>query len=315
MAEKKYLRLKHFEVEVSNVLFLGQAPYLDLGSPFNASDPLQKKVLLNEGVMIEVRPVEKGQSSKESFLIIEPHPDDFALSCSGFALSKLQEGASLSLLNLFSGSSLSTFPWNQKVQITEEEYEALRLYESRTAAEYLDIPFKSYKLPLGLKRGHRTPFEKLREKDWNTVDRLAGNLTMELKDGFSAVVAPCGIQDHVDHVVALEAVRFMKIVRQEAGSSLSLFLYEDMPYAENRVAYQKRMRELNQRFHLKPVYIPVGEHLEIMADLASVYRSQFDDVTRAQRLALMQDHARTVAAEARSEGVKFQDEFAQRIFE
>jgi len=302
MANENFIRLKHFDLMREGMFFLGQHLYLEI--PPNHS--LSRDVLLDEGILIQRREVQRGQDSGECLLVLEPHPDDFALSCSGFVLDRLGKGDNMTLLNIFSKSPLSTFPWSSRVSITEEEYESLRLYESRTVADYLGVGFRSLRLPLGLKRGHKTPFGSLTERDRQVYGLLCDEIPAH-----SSCIAPLGIQHHVDHLVAYEVALRIKKSFPDVG----FFLYEDLPYAKNRVAYQRRFEEVSTQVSLRPLYTPVGNLLEIMADLASVYRSQFDDINRNQMLALVQDYARTVAQEGRMEGHVGDEEFAQRVFE
>tara|TARA_Y100000310_G_C20685873_1_gene818953 strand:+ start:2530 stop:3468 length:939 start_codon:yes stop_codon:yes gene_type:complete len=301
--------LKHFELREESAFFLGQEKYVSFDTKINHLNPLHKKVLIDEGIIIQKRSFQKRQYSKEKYLVLESHPDDFALSCAGFMLDEFENGARMTLLNIFSRGSLSTFPWNSRVNITEAEYEDLRLYESRTVAEYLGVEFRSQRRVLGLKRGHKTPFESLTERDSEVIEELAESLETEIR-GHSSMLVPLGIQNHVDHLVVYEAALRCK----KRNPSLRTLFYEDLPYARNRIAHRSRMDKVADQIDLKPIYVDVGAFIDIMADLASIYRSQFDDVNRIQRLALVQEYARTIAEEGKFDNQNRECEFAQRIF-
>ena len=85
--------LDHFEFRKNQILFLGQSVYLDFGLAIDTSNPLHKKILYDEGVIIQRRSIERDSLSQERFLVVEPHPYDFALYCSGFIIDQLSRGA------------------------------------------------------------------------------------------------------------------------------------------------------------------------------------------------------------------------------
>src|SRR3989344_3324035 len=308
----EFIHLPHFRINDSQILFLAKYVYLDFATKIEIDYPLHKKVLLDEGILIEKRKIEKGEDG-EKILILEPHPDDIALSCGGYVLTSLKKGASIKVINLFSRSPLSTFPWRELVSISEEEYESLRLQESFIAIkQYLGLSFKSFKLPLALKRSHLSPFEQLEESDKTLEDYLYGAITEELgMDNYSTLVAPLSVQNHIDHVLSYNVA---KKIKQE-NKNIKLVLYEDMPYSRNQLAFSKKMDELKTQANFQANYILIRDFVDYIADLISIYRSQFDDINRTQMLAIIKEDARKIASEGKSSGEDIENEFYQRVLE
>jgi len=108
--------------------------YLSLkGAQLNSD--LMNQILFNEGILIQKRIIKKNPEIREKILVIEPHPDDFALSASGYVLNAMSGGASVTVLNIFSKTSVTKFPWHEKITISNKQYEKLRIQESLIAVE------------------------------------------------------------------------------------------------------------------------------------------------------------------------------------
>lgn len=313
MKIENIIQLPHFRITGKKVLFLGQHTFLEFQKNINSKDSFDKKRLIEEGVLIQKRTIERNNFSRRNILILEPHPDDFALSCSGYALDCIKDGDKIKALNLFSKSPLSTFPWQSLVSITEEEYENLRLEESSlTMEEYLGVEFDSLRLPLALRRGHKDPFGHLDGKDLILENMLYEKIMRELMlYEHSVLLAPLAIQGHIDHLITCDTA--LKIKKEKPN--MELFLYEDMPYARNRLAYQQRLGEIKSQVTISPIYVCVSNFVEIMADLASIYKSQFDDINRTQRLAIVKEDTRNTATEGRFYHGFQQSDFAQRVWQ
>ncbi|MBI4980307.1 PIG-L family deacetylase [Candidatus Woesearchaeota archaeon] len=307
------IRLPHFTIGPNEVLFLNQYPYLKSNRTLNIEDHLDRKMLIDEGILIQKRKIEKGSPCGKKILVLEPHPDDFALSCSGSVLSKLKEGVDIEIMTLFTQFSLSTFPWRSLITISDSEYEKLRLTESRIAiSNYLDITSTSSYLPSALKRDHSTAFGELNLYDEKLIERCYPKIIEKAISGkYSAIFAPLAIQHHLDHTITF---KIAKMIKQEC-KDITLILYEDFPYARNKVAYAHRLNEVSSQMQVYPRYIYVDSSLEIMADIASIYRSQFDDINRSQMLALFREDTRSCTKEMKTSGFVVDGSHHQRVFE
>lgn len=264
-----------------------------------------RRYLLNEGVIVAAGPAPTFPQSGRSLLVIEPHPDDLALSAAGILLACFARADHISALTIFGAFSLATFPW-KGTRIEKAAYERLRMDESDTCFKlYLrGVRHRCLGMSSALLRGYASPFLPLRVQDKEAIDRIVDAVSAEAHD-CDAVVIPAAIGCHVDHGAVFEGA-----MRALAGRSRpAVLLYEDMPYAHDRKALASRMDSLRRNLRIEPVLLDVGMHLERMADMATIYRSQFDDVNREQRLALLREDCRAVASE---EGTAY--EFCQRYW-
>ncbi len=304
---EEIINLPYFEIKNDSIFYLGQYEYLSLKKS-SLSGKLKKKILADEGVVVHKKAIQNVNITKK-ILVVEPHPDDFALSASGYALEGLAEGASLSILNLFSRTSITNFPWFEKIVISETQYEELRLQESKIAIEeYLGSKFNSLKLSLASVRGNNRTFSKKHSED-ELVDQIALALIKKIStEKIDVVLCPMAIQGHIDHLVAFAAT--IKAYRQ-IKQKIDLIFYEDMPYARNKSVYAKRIKQLKLSMDLEKFYIPTEPYLETIADLIIIYRSQFDDIKRTQMLAIIKEDFRATANDYNSKNIK-KVEFAQR---
>ena len=304
------IKLPFFKIKNNSVFYLGNYRYLSLKGTRPGSQ-LRSKVLFDEGILILKKPIEKGKKIRERILVVEPHLDDFALSASGYALSALAKGASISVLNIFSKTSIKKFPWRRQADISEDRYEKLRIEESLIAVEgYLGEKFQSWGLAsLSLGENSET-FPKSYRQD-KLINNLAKRLAQEISAGkIDTVLCPMAVQGHIDHSVAFDAA--IKAFRS-SKRPFKLILYEDMPYARNKIAFFDRLKQIKKQVALEDFYIPTDEYLGIMADLIIIYRSQFDDVNRQQMLAIIKEDFRAAASGQRYGNIKT-TEFSQHYF-
>ena len=292
--------LKHFTLVGNEILFL-DTTYLKLDNSINLSNPFHKKLLFDEEII--------KKNSRKKVLIIEPHLDDCALSCTGYLIKSLKSGNKITLLNIFSKGKLNSFPW-KNINISEQKYENLRLYEAKTFCDYLEINFISFKLKQATKRNHDSPFSALNKIDQKLIYELSKKFS-KLIENYDIILYPGGVQEHIDHIVVYEAISLI----EKSHPEKKFIVYEEYPYASNKIAFQGRIKKISENKKIKPKYIPVRNNLEIMANLAIIYRSQFDDINNIQMLALFQDRCRAITQEGISQGLKLKGEFHQRIYE
>lgn len=322
----KKIWLPQFRILDKRILFLGQHPVLEFDREINQEDKLTEKILIDEGILIKKRwkldeknKKNKGKNNeckcnsagKKNILILEPHPDDFALSCSGYALEQIKNGSDIKIVNMFSKYSLSTFPWRKSVSISESVYERIRLKESYIAlTDYIGVKFESFRFPSALKRDHKTPFETMNDKDAILESRIQELVMKEiLSNKYTTIISPAGIQHHADHILAYNVA--LKIKKEQ--ENIELLLYEDYPYARNRPAYNERMNDIHGNLLISQLYTATDDLIEVMADLISIYRSQFDDLNRSQILAIVKEDGRNIAVEGKMQHYSMKGEFAQRV--
>ena len=77
----------------------------------------------------------------------------------------------------------------------------------------------------------------------------------------------------------------------------------------------KKMDELKTQANFQANYILIRDFVDYIADLISIYRSQFDDINRTQMLAIIKEDARKIASEGKSSGEDIENEFYQRVLE
>lgn len=305
-----YVRLPYFEQEQHTVTYLGHH-YADING-LDLESPVGYQWQFDEGIIVEPpRFIEISEGA--NLLIVEPHPDDFALSASGLVLSELAKGGSCDVVNIFSRGSVQNFPWHEQINISQDELEQLRIAESRFAVEsYLGQSFSSYRLPMASVRGNEETFGDQHyepELAKNIGERLLAHITETEPD---IVLVPAAIQGHKDHLIVFDAAMQ---AREETRGEQRFVLYEDYPYARNKVAYAARLAVIHEMTGLECFYIDVKPHIGHMTDLAIIYRSQFDDINRTQMLAILQQDTRATAAEATSERNLHTYEFLQRYWE
>lgn len=305
------LRLPYFTQDEHSIRYLGQYPYLELDG-LDLDSPNSERFLLSEGIYVRKPSFLTSQETTGITVGLEPHPDDTALSSSGYVMSSLEAGEACEIVNLFSRTAIERFPWQGKVIITEEQFEALRLQESRIAVkEFLGQRFTSLRLPLASKRGYREIFADKHE-DQGLVRRVGETLVNTIVElDAKTVLSPLAVQGHIDHLVTFDVGMFIK---RALGHRIELLLYEDYPYTRNKEAYSRRLQTVMAECQLQEEYVAVDAYLDRMADMAIIYRSQFDDINRDQMHALMREDLRATALEGRARGFSLEAECAQRYW-
>lgn len=303
------IRLPHFKITKSGkVLFLDQYQYLKFGK-LNPKDSFLNKIFNDEGIIIYSKKINKAPTIKpQKILVLEPHPDDFALSASSYVIKKITEGSNVTILNFFSKTSIEKFPWKDKIKITERLYEKLRLIESKIAIEkYLGERFESYRLPSATLRKNDATFLDYHQEN-DLVDTLTERVVAKIKkENFNTLLCPAAIQGHIDHLITFDVA---KKTFNVLGNKIELIFYEDMPYALNKTAYFERLELIKKLFDITPFFVSTENFLNIIADMIICYRSQFDDVNRSQMFALVKQNFRATATEWHNQDY----EFAQRFY-
>lgn len=305
------LHLPYFNQVDQSIRYLDQYEYADING-LEINSPSGERFLLAEGIYVGKPDFSDVPKSGRRAMVLEPHCDDLALSASGYAMEAICSGGTCDSMNIFSKTAVDRFPWSDKVHITEEEFEGLRLQESQLAIEeFLGQNFKSLRMPLASKRGYGEIFASTHH-DHELVRSIGDIVIGDIQvDGIDTLLCPMAIQGHIDHQVTFDVGIYAKRALED---QVELVIYEDYPYARNRVAYNKRLKEVRGEHELQAEYLPVDRFLESMADMAIIYRSQFDDINRDQMLAIMREDLRAVALEAKADGFVIDGECAQRYW-
>ena len=123
---KKEINLPFFSAENDKLTYLDRYTICDLPKEEN----IKKMFLKQYGAIIE-KDINTNVDKTIEVLVLEPHPDDFALSAMGY----IQENMNVTVLNIFSKMKIDSFTWSEHIDINEKEYESLRLLESKIAIQ------------------------------------------------------------------------------------------------------------------------------------------------------------------------------------
>ncbi len=297
-----FLQLPHFKLDGNRVIFLNQYEYLSTPERLSVNNPLHQKVLVDEGIIVGPPPPAPA-TTKLPVLFIEPHYDDIALSCANALLVHRANGHPVHVATLFPRTAIATFPWRAQVTLSAEAYHKLRQAEGSGAMHaYLGGTVHSFDERGASLRGSKEPFGQYETGDQIVVERLLEGveaLIQEIK--CNNVFAPMGFGMHRDHRVAHE------IGLALANRGHQVQFYEDQPYASNRFTFATTLGSQWQMH-----YTDSGPNLDSIANLITMYRSQFDDSTRSQTLATLKCQARTAAVEGRGAHEFGDAEFAER---
>lgn len=281
----------HFRLEDGRCIFLNTYTITYISEIPNKYD-LNK--LNNEGAFLpdlKICPIVK---SNKTSLIIEPHPDDLVLSCTGLVLERLRAGDRVYSLTCFPKTSLKTFPWYDKIPITQEEYDRIRLNEHQIALGVIDVGLVNLNLEGGLRRGYNSIYDPLRTDDCVLIHSLTHSIRTALDSlSVSELIVPLAIKNHIDHMLALQASKPL------FNHIESVIFYEEYPYCSDRRATSNSISSLQTTHRLKPFFISVTSTIATKATLAMLYRTQFDDVDKSYMEARFRDLAQIVAEENR----------------
>lgn len=281
---KKEIYMPFFSTKNDKLNYLNKYIICDLPK----EESIKKMILKQYGAIIE-KNVNTFKNKTEEVLVIEPHPDDFALSAMGY----IQESMNVTVLNIFSKMKLESFTWGKYISINEKEYEDLRLLESKIAIEeILDYNFITLN-----ETSTRITNKSIQEIQANIIKAIQEIL---LKKSFDFIMIPMGIGEHPDHLCVYDAVinEYSKI-----NLKTKIILYPEYPYARCKKSYLNRLNEINKNFDLKEIIINIENKLQDIVNVISVYKSQYDDIYREQMLAIVREDGRAIATEYCKENI------------
>lgn len=252
--------------------------YLDKYKICNLSEETKDYILKNEGAVIS--PIEKKTYNNKKTLVVEPHCDDFALSVLAYTLNN----SNVKVLNVFSKTNIEFFTWNHLFKITQEEYEKLRLEESKYAIE--EVLKEEF---ISLKEASTRITNKAKEE---LEKIILDKVLEELKnDKIDTIMIPMGVGNHPDHIIVYDSI----INNKELFRDYKIILYPEFPYSRNRKNFLERLSVVESNNKLNSISIDVDDKLDTIADIISIYRSQFDDINRNQMLAIIREDARALS--------------------
>ena len=114
-----------YSIKGNKLIYLDNVEICDLPK----EEKIRTKILIDEGALLYKQHIIKNEN--EVILVLEPHPDDFALSASGY----IDNRESVIVMNIFSRMNIDSFMWSDKLKITEDEYEIIRTKENKFAIE------------------------------------------------------------------------------------------------------------------------------------------------------------------------------------
>ncbi len=290
-----------------------------LGEAENKSTILK---LLNAGVIVPFDgclPRESSES-QEKILVIQPHCDDFALSCGGtLAKQCIADKRKIIFVTVFSKYSSQSFPWKDKIHLNDDEYSKLRRQEDTIAADYLRGSTHTLEYRDSIARGAGLSVilrEGILKKDNEMIEAITedlGALVKEYKP--QMIVLPAAFGWHYDHRITLTAA--LRSLKKWTGYK-NVYLNEDYPYCDqNRHNYWGRLKELKKEFDMKPVYTDIKSYIKTKAYLINFYRTQFIDWNLKGINKSITELAEATAIEAMylKHGIDNQITMAERIWE
>ncbi len=211
-------------------------------------------------------------------VVVSPHRDDAAFSCSLALLHWSRCAISMALLNCFTQSSYAPNiegdeePALQRVEMVSRVRQCEdRQFISASAAhlECVDLNLLDAPLRLGATIAEVCTLQLSKDAYAREVDTIARHMrTVVMPD---LVVLPLALGEHIDHRIARDA-------GIQAFASIPIAFYEDLPYAarvENAV-FERRLQTFSARLGsaLQPIVIQRHDAAERKRHFASIYSSQ-----------------------------------------
>jgi len=189
--------------------------------------------------------------------VLEPHPDDLALSIGGFILNKLKEGYEVYCIT----------PFSKEGAITEK-----RRLENRRALESCGIKITFLDIPVSKKRGYKLHYDNIKKKDLDLLEKLSKDIKGIIDDiNPSLILCPLGVGNHIDHKI------LFKICNEKLRKKRKILFYEELPYANRRNYLEERICELKKKNYLRKKYESVDKYISKKLFMVSQYRTQYSN--------------------------------------
>ena len=108
------------------------------------------------------------------------------------------------------------------------------------------------------------------------------------KDKIDTIMIPMGVGNHPDHIIVYNSI----LNNKELFKDYKIIIYPEFPYSRNRKDYYERLHIVEKDNNISPINVDIDNKLETLADIITIYRSQFDDINRNQMLAIIREDAR-----------------------
>lgn len=283
---RDYIMSPFYSISNNKLLYLDRFEIFELPK----EKKFRQKILQDEGVMLHKCKMNTN-TEDNNILVLEPHPDDFALSALGYINNKKRA----TILNIFSKMQLDSFTWNGRILITEDEYENIRIKEEKLAIEEI-LGQQCISL-----REKSTKISGKSESD--IIDKITRNLEKVLNQNsnIDTLMVPMGIGMHPDHIIVYNTI--MKNYIKQLSRKIKIILYPEYPYARCKKFYKDRLEEIQGEYRLKVIIKNIEMKLDDMVNAVSVYRSQYDDINKIQMLAIIREDCRAIAQEYNKESL------------
>ena len=221
---------------------------------------------------------------KRNILVVSPHLDDAAISCADHIRRWRSQGHTVRVTTLFTdfgeaqpSDYMKRFLIDQGFK-NNQDYSSARKTEDHAAMQRLDVEY----LHGGLRdAGFRELNGTLLYPDYKALTRskIEGNalaildkikFVLSVSPSPDLVVAPLGIGNHIDHLIAREASR-------SSSSHSALGFYFDFPYARNPLKYRVTLFRL-----LKGLQLSVMKLSSWKREVLACYKTQMPYLFRTR---------------------------------
>lgn len=276
---KKYIKSPFYKIKNNKLYYLNKIELFPLSKEKN----IREKMLIDEGALLELN--QNYKSKESSILVLEPHPDDFALSAFGY----IKDNKKAIVLNIFSKMKLDSFTWNKEIEISDEEYEKIRLDEDKLAIEtilkqdYISLKEQSTRIS--------------KKSDKYIIDRILNetNKILNKNKKIDTIMIPMGVGMHPDHIIVFKAI--LEEYINQIATSIKICFYPEYPYSRCKKLYYERLEQLQKKYKIKEKVINIEPKLNKMVNACSVYRSQYNDVNKLQMLAIIREDCIAISNE------------------
>lgn len=281
---KKIVKSPFFTIKENKLLYLNQCKICELPR----EEKIRKDILIKEGAIFEI---DNYKRINKSVLVLEPHPDDYALSALAYTINF----ENVQVLNIFTKTKLEYFPWITQIKLNQEEYEKLRIEESKFAIENI------------LKQNFITLQEKslrITNKKEEKVKELIINAIVELLNknpDINTILVPMGVGEHPDHIMIYNTV----MENYNLLNKYKIILYPEYPYIRSKKNFYKRLDYVNQYVETIKIKNTVDKYIDTITNAIISYKSQFIDINREQMLAIVREDSWGVGQDYGKEELDF----------
>ena len=294
-----FVKYPHFSIKNCDLYFLGQkilslsSTELDIlnacenGMQFSKISKetdfeleiLEKTIIhfLKKYIIFPVSP-KSSLPTDCSILTVEPHCDDVCFSLTGTLIQNSTNGKGSKILNIFSTSSYIQSGLQKYMnQSNNFEYISnIRKSENKMFANIIGAQIEFCDIQEAIIRGYKNVYIEPHRADMNLFTKLKELIISKVKnENFRTIFFPLGVGKHVDHVL-LSNLAIDIIQDTYIKKNVQVFLYEDLPYAHDQIAYYERLGELRLRYKLNliPHYSDITFFIEKKSLACSIFRTQ-----------------------------------------